>query len=109
MTNTLKAAFEHAALAQAAYINLSEVDNANLKLRLEEGGMTEFMAKYIADRYTVTDSFITGGLANPIGYQGIIFQEIGTQNYVLANRGTEASPSVANNALQDIIVDLVGI
>ena len=102
MTNTLKAAFEHAALAQAAYLNLDNTATNQQELKealIADGdGLTEFMADYISRRYTVKDSAINSNL---LGYQGIIFQEIGTQNYVLANRGTE-SPA-------DGIVDLLGI
>ena len=111
MTNTLKAAFEHAALAQAAYMNLSTAANSDLSAVLKRGGMTEFMADYISRRYSVYKSSITGGILNPIGYQGIIFQELNadgttTDNYVLANRGTEASLSVLYNAPQDLIADI---
>lgn len=54
MTNTLKAAFEHAALAQAAYFNLSTANNPTLAKDLEEQfGMTASMAAYIAGRYEV--------------------------------------------------------
>lgn len=112
MSQSMKDIFYHALLARAAYAELDgNLENDLLKLKdlTGQSAMHEAMADFIQTRFDfVASSLDNNGsielqpsldpleAANPSnyvnvdGYDGIVFKEKETGNYVLANRGTEA-------------------
>ena len=113
MSQSIKDIFYHALLARAAYAELDgNLENDLLKLKDSTGqsAMDTDMAEFIQSRFDFVASSLdnNGSIeyeysldpldpANPAnhvnvnvdGYDGIIFKEKETGNYVLANRGTE--------------------
>ncbi|MDO8417268.1 MAG: calcium-binding protein [Agitococcus sp.] len=113
MNQEIKTAFEYALLARAAYANLNKDSNivnvltdADPSLN-SKNGWPPALAIYFDRRYKVLDSELNG----ENDYQGIIFQEKDaqgnlTQNYILANRGTETGS--LNSLWNDLLVTDLG-
>ena len=112
MSQSIKDIFYHALLARASYSEMKSNDLQDWSLLEDEAGqsaMYKDMADFIQSRFDfVASSLDNNGsigydssldpleAANPAnhvnvdGYDGIVFKEKETGNYVLANRGTEA-------------------
>lgn len=112
MSQSIKDIFYHALLARASYSEMKSNDLQDWSLLEDEAGqsaMYKDMADFIQTRFDfVASSLDNNGsielqpsldpleAANPSnyvnvdGYDGIVFKEKETGNYVLANRGTEA-------------------
>lgn len=121
MSELIKQAFYHALAARGAYANLVVGETQSIHkavlMSADLSQMSEEMADYFLSHFKVTDSVITGSLT---GYQGIVLQEKDAQvnltnNYILANRGTEipevsdiTNPEALKDILQDILLTLVG-
>ena len=110
MSQSIKDIFYHALLARAAYANMEDNDTSWDELTKRDGQskMHEAMADFIQSRFDfVASSLDNNGsieiqpsldpleAINPAnhvnvdGYDGIVFKNKETGNYVLANRGTE--------------------
>ena len=86
MNNEIQKAFEYALLARAAYGDLTTGGNLAVQLQnLNVDPFSEPMAKYFEQHYQV----IASKTDSISGYDGILFKNIDTGEYILANRGTQ--------------------
>lgn len=91
MNQEITTAFEYALLARAAYANLKPDSNIiNILTDADpalnsNNGWSAALAEYFASKFTVIASELNG-LEN---YQGVFFKRTGTDEYILANRGTK--------------------
>ncbi|PYE36601.1 hypothetical protein [Psychrobacter fozii] len=131
MSQSVKDIFYHALLARAAYSEMESNDLNNWeKLKSDkQSAMHKDMAEFIQSRFDfVASSLDNDGYfeyqpsldpleainpanhVNVDGYDGIVFKEKETGNYVLANRGTEAgfdSLDKIISSLADLYADVV--
>ncbi|WP_367106293.1 hypothetical protein [uncultured Psychrobacter sp.] len=129
MSQSMKDIFYHALLARAVYTNMKNNDTSWDGLTREDGQskMSEEMADFIQSRFDFVASSLDndGSIEFPSsidptdifqvdGYDGIMFKEKATGNYVLANRGTEAQFDIKNldkviSSLADLYTDIAGL
>ena len=131
MSQSVKDIFYHALLARAAYSEMESNDLNNWeKLKSDkQSAMHKDMAEFIQSRFDFVASSLdnNGSIeyeysldpldpANPAnhvnvdGYDGIVFKNKETGNYVLANRGTEANFDSLDkiiSSLADLYTDVV--
>lgn len=129
MSQSMKDIFYHALLARAAYAELEtddKLENYNSLTDLSgQSKMHKEMADFIQARFDFVASSLDndGSIEFPSsidptdifrvdGYDGIMFKEKATGNYVLANRGTEAEFDIKNldtivSSLADLYTDVL--
>lgn len=115
MSQSIKDIFYHALLARTAYAEINEVDESKMQsqwdtLREGQSAMYADMADFVQSRFDFVASSLDNygyfeyqpsldpleainpaNHVNVDGYDGIVFKNKETGNYVLANRGTEAN------------------
>ena len=129
MSQSIKDIFYHALLARAAYANMEDNDTSWDELTKRDGQskMHEAMADFIQSRFDFVASSLDndGSIEFPSsmdptdifqvnGYDGIVFKEKETGNYVLANRGTEAEFNFKNldtvvSSIADLYTDVFSL
>ncbi len=114
MNNEIQKAFEYALLARAAYADLTTADNgtalASTLKTLQVNPVPAAMATYISDHYQVIASK-TDAIS---GYDGVLFRNIKTGEYILANRGTQKLGTsgfwdTAGDVVADLSLALTGL
>ena len=126
MSQSMKDIFYHALLARAAYAEIEDKDTMLDKLKNDpQSAMSEKMADFIQARFDFVASSLDndGSIEFPSsidptdifevnGYDGIVFRNKETGNYVLANRGTEADFSSWDkiaSSLADLYTDVFAL
>lgn len=112
MNMEIRSAFYHAMAARAAYAVLTkDIQYDDFVKALSDdkrqSAMTVSMAEYFARRFTVADAMTSDD--SEAGYQGVIFNESGTNHYIFAQRGTETSAVVGADGAADRDLATLGI
>lgn len=132
MTNKYDDIFNYAALARSSYADLSEIigidDSEGIQSAIKKYDESEEFARQIADKYYVLAHYkdrdnhginpigsILSTFNSESGFSGTLFRDKGTQEYVMAFKGTDGAKDlwitdvadiVSNGAAHNQIIDM---